>query len=348
MNAMQYDIRQTRALITWPMVIVFALFATMPYWIVQVGLYEYLAVEILIWAIFALGFNLLLGYTGLPSFGHGAFFGIGAYVFGLAQFQVWSNLWFCLFAAMAVTAAVGAASALFLSHRRGIYFALMSIAIGQIFFFIASKWTDVTGGEDGLLNIQRLPAHFGVFEFSTASNTGLYYLTFGIFVVTTLILWRLTNSPYGRILRAIKQNETRVAFVGHSVWFYKWTVFTLSCATSGLSGGLFAMAQEGAYINVMSLQWSGIIVLMVLIGGGFVSFWGPLLGVALYFVARDVLGAYTEAWLLWFGLMFMLLVMFKPEGLAGIVRDVSRGSWWRRPGSGVPAQCDVATPVRGR
>lgn len=138
----------------------------------------------------------------------------------------------------------------------------------------------------------------------------------------TILLWRLTNSPYGRILRAIKQNETRVAFIGYSVWFFKWSVFTLSCAVTGLAGGLFAMAQEGAYINVMSLQWSGIIVLMVLIGGGFVSFWGPVLGVILYFVARDVLGAYTETWLLWFGMMFMLLVMFKPEGLAGIWREL--------------------------
>ncbi len=306
---------------TVPMFIVFAVLATVPFWISQVGLYEYLAVEVLIWIIFAMGYNLLLGYSGLPSFGHGAFFGIGAYAYGLAQFNVWPNLWFCLLAAAVVTAVIGAVSALLLSHRRGIYFALMSIAIGQIYFFIASKWTSVTGGEDGLLNIKRLPAELGVATLSTQSNFGLYYLTFGIFVGLTMLLWRLANSPYGRALRAIKQNEMRVAFIGYSVWFYKWSVFTLSCAVTGLAGGLFAMAQEGAYINVMSLQWSGIIVLMVLIGGGFVSFWGPLLGVVLYFVARDVLGAYTEAWLLWFGLMFMLLVMFKPEGLAGMWRD---------------------------
>ena len=334
MEAMQYDTRQTRAWVTMPMLLVFAGFATLPFWIKEIGLYEYLAVEVLIWVIFAMGFNLLLGYTGLPSFGHGAFFGIGAYAFGLAQFNVWPNLWFCLAAAVIVTAVIGGISALLVSHRRGIYFALMSIAIGQIFFFIASKWTDVTGGEDGLLNIERLPAEFGVAAFATKSNTGLYYLAFGLFVAVTILLWRLTNSPYGRVLRAIKQNEMRVRFVGYSVWFYKWSVFTLSCAVAGLAGGLFAMAQEGAYINVMSLQWSGIIVLMVLIGGGFVSFWGPLLGVILYFVARDVLGAYTETWLLWFGLMFMALVMFKPEGLAGFWQDVARR---KRPHDGMTA-----------
>ena len=257
----------------------------------------------------------------MPSFGHGAFFGIGAYTFGLTQFNVWPNLWFCLLAGIVVTTLVGAATALFLSHRRGIYFALMTIAFGQIYFFIASKWTTVTGGEDGLLNIARLPAEFGVVSLSTQSNVGLYYLTFALFVAVTIFMWRLTNSPLGRVLRAIKQNETRVAFIGYNVKLYKWMAFTISCALAGLAGSLFAMAQEGAYIQVMSLQWSGVVVLMVLIGGGFVSYWGPVVGVILYFVARDVLGAYTDTWLLWFGLMFMALVMFKPDGLAGIWRD---------------------------
>ncbi|RVU33981.1 branched-chain amino acid ABC transporter permease [Hwanghaeella grinnelliae] len=319
---MDYPTKQTKAWVTPQIVVAIVLFGTMPLWIEAVGLYQYLGVEVIIWMIFALGYNLLLGYTGLPSFGHGAFFGIGAYAYGLAQFEVWPNLWFCLAAAVVVTAAFGAATALFLSHRRGIYFALMSIAFGQIFFFIASKWTDVTGGEDGLLDIQRLPVEFGAMSLSTRSNVELYYLCFALFCVLVILLWRLTNSPYGRVLRAIKQNEMRVSFIGYKVSVIKWSVFTLSTAIAGLAGGLFAMAQEGAYINIMSLQWSGTIVLMVLIGGGFVSFWGPVLGVILYFVARDVLGAYTEAWLLWFGLMFMLLVMFKPEGLAGMWRDL--------------------------
>jgi len=319
---MEYNRKQTTAWITPQMLVAFILFGTMPFWIEAVGLYQYLGVEVMIWMIFALGFNLLLGYTGLPSFGHGAFLGIGAYTFGLAQFNVWPNLWFCLLAAVVVTGLIGGVAALFLSHRRGIYFALMTIAVSQIFFFIASKWTDVTGGEDGMLNIARLPVELGVTSFSIQSNIGLFYLSFALFVAAVILLWRLTNSPYGRILRAIKQNEMRVRFIGYDVKLFKWSVFTLSCAIAGLAGGLFAMAQEGAYINIMSLQWSGIIVLMTLIGGGFVSFWGPVLGVALYFVARDVLGAYTESWLLWFGLMFVLLVMFKPEGIAGIWRDL--------------------------
>ena len=309
---------------TGPMLISFVAFGTLPLWIEQVGLYQYLGVEVIVWVIFALAVNLLLGYTGLPSFGHGAFLGIGAYAFGLTQFHVIDNLWVALLGGVLVTSLLGGLAALFLSHRRGIYFALMTIAFAQIFFFIASKWTTVTGGEDGLLNIVRLPVDFGLVSFDIRSNEALYYFAFAAYAVLVVLLWRLVNSPFGKVVRAIKQNELRVGFLGHNVYLYKWLVFTLSCAIAGLAGSLFAMAQEGAYIQIMSLQWSGIAILMVLIGGGFVSFWGPVVGVVLYFLARDILGAYTETWLLWFGLMFMVLVMFKPEGLAGIWQDFAR------------------------
>jgi branched-chain amino acid transport system permease protein len=203
----------------------------------------------------------------------------------------------------------------------------MTIAFGQMFFFIASKWTSVTNGEDGLLNIARLPVELGPWSHPIRSNGDFYWFVFACFVVTVLLLWRLVNSPFGKVVQAIKQNEARMAFLGYHVALHKAVAFILSCAVSGFAGALFAMAQGGAFVQVMNLQWSGVIVLMVLIGGGFVSFWGPVLGTVLYFVARDLLGAYTEAWLLWFGLMFMAVVMFKPEGIAGIGQDLMRR--WR-------------------
>ena len=313
-----------RTWLTPGIVVSYLAFGTLPLWIEPIGLYPYLGLEILIWIIFAMGFNLLLGHTGLPSFAHGAFLGIGAYAFGLAQFEIWANLWFCLLAAVVVAALAGAFVGLFVSHRRGIYYALLTIAFGQVFFFVASKWTTVTGGEDGLLNIRRLPAELGVASVGIEATSSLYYLAFAAYAALVPCLWRLVNSPLGKVLGAIKQNENRVAFLGYHVALFKWLAFSLSCAVAGLAGGLFAMAQEGAYIQIMSLQWSGIVVLMVLIGGGFVSFWGPAVGVILYFVARDVLGAHTETWLLWFGLLFMLLVMFKREGLAGMAQDLMR------------------------
>jgi branched-chain amino acid transport system permease protein len=321
---MQRLLAASRGWVTPPMLVAFAVFGTLPFWIREVGLYPYLGVEMLIFCIYALGFNVLLGYAGLPSFGHGAYFGIGAYAFGLAQFGLWPNLWFCLAAAIVVAALFGAVVALFISHRRGIYFALMTIAFGQAFFFVASKWTSVTKGEDGLLNIARLPVELGVASLPIRSNAAFYWFVFACFVVVVVALWRLVNSPFGRVIQAIRQNEARTAFLGYNVVLYKAAAFVLSCAVSGLAGALFAMAQGGAFVQVMNLQWSGVVVLMTLVGGGFVSFWGPVLGAVLYVVARDLLGAYTETWLLWYGLMFMAIVMFKPEGLAGIGQDALR------------------------
>jgi len=309
-----------------PMLITVALFMSTPLWITRVGLYQYLALEIMIWVLFAMGYNLLLGFTGLPSFGHGAFFGIGAYAFGLLQLKVWPNLWFDLGGAVLVTSALGALVALFISHRRGIYYALLTIAFGQVFWFVANKWSSVTGGEDGLLNIKRLPADFGFVSFSLTSNTALFFFSLALFALVLVCLWRLIHSPLGRIFSAIKQNETRAAFVGYNVWLYKWLAFTISTAVAGLAGALFAMAQQSAYPNVMSLHTSGFVVMMVLIGGGLVSFWGPLIGAIFFILARDLLGAYTETWLLWYGLIFMVMVVFKPEGIAGAWQ-----SWRARP-----------------
>jgi branched-chain amino acid transport system permease protein len=302
-----------------PMLALFALFATLPWWIEAVGLYPYLGVEVMVWIVFALGFNLLLGVGGLPSFGHGAYFGVGAYAFGLAQLHLNAGLWAGLGAALAASALAGAAVACFISHRRGIYFALLTIAFGQIFWFVAIKWYSVTRGEDGLLNIRRPPADFGAAAWGLQSNGALYGFCFAVFALVVLLLWRLVHSPFGRVLAAIRQNETRARFVGYNVWLYKWTAFTLSAAVAGLAGALFALAQQSAYPNVMSLNQSGLVVMMTLVGGGLVSFWGPVLGTVVFFLARDLLGAYTEAWLLWYGLLFMAIVLFKPEGIAGML-----------------------------
>ena len=302
-----------------------ALLATAPFWIARVGLYPYLALEVMIWMIYALGYNLLLGYGCLPSFGHGAFFGVGAYAFGLAQLKWGAGLWTGLALAVLAAALAGAIVAAFVSHRRGIYYALLTIAFGQVFWFVSIKWHSVTGGEDGLLNIKRPLLELGFARWPLASAEALHFFVLAVFVLVALLLWRLIHSPYGRVLTAVKQNETRAAFAGYNTWLYKWSAFTVSCAIAGIAGALFALAQQSAYPNVMSLHQSGFVVMMVLVGGGLVSFWGPVIGAVLFLLARDLLGAYTEAWLLWYGLLFMAMVLFKPEGIAGMWRDALQG-----------------------
>lgn len=310
--------------LTPPMAVTAVVLTTLPLWITHVGLYDYLGLEVAIWMIYALGFNLLFGYAGLHSFGHGAYLGIGAYGFGLFQQHFGPALWSGLLAAVALAAVAGVIVGLFVSHRRGIYFSLLTIAFGQVAWFVAMKWHGLTGGEDGMLNIPRPRLDLGFAAVSLADNRTFYLFVVALLAAVVVLLWRVVNSPFGRILQAIRQNELRAAFVGYAVWRFKLAAFVLSAGIAGLAGALLAMAQESAYPDVMSLHQSGLVVMMALIGGGLVSFWGPILGVALFFVARDVLGAVTEAWLFWFGLMFMAMVLFRPEGIAGVLSGLGR------------------------
>ncbi len=313
---------QPAAVVPLPLVALAVILATSPLWLSRIGLYQYLALEIAIFMIYAMGYNLLLGNAGLPSFGHGAFFGVGAYAFGLLQLKAGQGLWIDLAGAVLAAAIAGAVVAAFISHRRGIYYALLTIAFGQVFWFVAVKWHSVTGGEDGLLNLQRAPIELGFATLALKSNDALFHFVVVMLVIVVLFCWRFVHSPLGRALRCIKQNEMRARFLGYPVWIYKWLVFVISAAIAGLAGALFAMAQQSAYPNVMSLQQSGFVVMMVLIGGGLTSFWGPLVGATFFILARDLLGAYTETWLFWYGLLFMAIVLFKPEGLVGMGRDL--------------------------
>jgi branched-chain amino acid transport system permease protein len=323
---------KNHAWLTPQMWVVFPLVLSAPLWLQSIGLYQYIGVEILIWMIYALGYNLLLGYTGLPSFGHGAFFGVGAYAFGLVQLNWMENLWLGLLAAIVTGIVAGGLVALFLARKRGIYFALLSIAFGQIFWFTSMKLHNITGGEDGLLNIPRPKLDLGFISFSLNSNTEFYLFLSLLFFIVVVLLWRLIQSPFGKAIKAIKQNENRMTYIGYNVFLIKWVVFTLSTAIAALAGGLFAMAQESAYPDVMSLHASAFVVMMTLIGGGFVSFWGPVVGALVYFLARDILGSMTETWLLWYGLMFMAVVLFKPEGICGIWQDLMKKKSSRQSG----------------
>jgi branched-chain amino acid transport system permease protein len=318
---------QGQAWVTKPMLVTLALLASFPFWAEHVGLYQYLGIEVAIWMVYALGYNLLLGYTGLPAFGQGAFFGIGAYAYGLCSLNWSQNALVALTCAVLAAAAAAGLVGCLVAHRRGIYFALLTIACGQVFWFLAMKAHSVTGGEDGLLNIHRPEL--------LKDNVTLFYFVVAVLAVSIVLLWRLVHSPFGKALQAIRMNETRARFVGYNVWLTKWAVVTLAGAFAGLSGGLMAASQESAYPDVMSVHSSGFIVMAVLIGGGTVSFWGPVLGALVFIVARDLLGALTETWLLWYGLLFMGVVLFQPEGLAGAYQHYL-AKLSRRPRTGAP------------
>lgn len=301
------------------MLALFGVFLALPAVLPALG-YTYLGTEVMIWAIFALGYNLLLGYTGLPAFGHGAFFGIGGYVLGMSQ-KWWTG---GLFAPIALgtlaSVACGALVGLFVARKRGIYFALLTIAFGVMFWFMVFVLDDFTGGEDGLTGINRL----SLLGYPLRDNVPFYYFVYGFFVAATIALWRIVNSPFGQVIRAIKQSETRTRAIGYDTARYKWAVFALSCAFAGLAGGLYSLARFGAFAEPMSLHQSGNVVLMCLIGGGFASFYGPVLGVAVFLVLRDFSSTLTDHWMLLYGLLFMGIILFMPEGILGVIQRARR------------------------
>jgi branched-chain amino acid transport system permease protein len=299
-----------------PMFWVFLFFLVLPYLLPFVGGYTYLGVEVLIWSIFALGYNILLGYTGLPSFGHGAFFGIGAFVAGIMQLRVVQGMWIPILTGVFAATFFGALVGLFLARKRGIYFALLTIAFSQMFWFISWGWDKMTGGEDGLSGINRLPVGIpGLFSIDLKDILNFYYFVYILFVICTILIWIIVRSPFGKTLQAIRYNEIRAKCIGYDTPRYKWLSFTISCAFSGLAGTLYVLLRNAAFSDVMHWTQSGNVIMMVLLGGGLANFYGPILGAGVFIVLRDLFSTLTEHWLLIYGLLFMFVIVFIPEGI---------------------------------
>ena len=303
-----------------PMFITFAVFLILPAFIMKVGAMS-LAIEVMIWVIFAMGFNILLGYTGLPSFGHGLFFGTGAYICGLIQQNIIEGTWIPMLGSMLSCGIIAGITGLFLARKRGIYFALLTIALTQMFFFIAFLWDGVTGGENGLMGIERYAlTFFGLFRIPIENILFYYYFVFVILMASLILLWKLVHSPLGSVLYATRQNELRAKYLGYDTVLYKWIALVISGVFAGLAGALHAMLTHGAFANPMHWTRSGDAVMMVLIGGGLTNFFGPILGAAIFIAIRDIFSTITEHWYLFYGLLIVFIILFLPEGILGYFR----------------------------
>lgn len=279
------------------------------------GLTYSTAVECLVLAMAGLALNILLGHTGLVSFGHGAWFGIGAYALGLFQLRIFpESTLIPLVLAVLLVALVSVVIGLLILRRRGVYFALLTLAFGALCFTVAYRWTSFTGGENGLGGIERLTV-FGV----NLDNSVNFYIFVAIiaFLVAAFLL-RLTLSPFGTVLNAIRENEVRTRFVGFNVHSYRLLAFVLSASVTGLAGALSVLNHRIASGETMSLIFSGELLAIVLIGG-MRSFSGPIFGALFYILFREYLSMYTNDWLLYFGLIFIVFILFSPEGLIGVL-----------------------------
>jgi len=283
--------------------------------------YKSLASQVLIFGLFALGFNLLYGYTGLLSFGHAAYYGLGAYGTGLtlAKLKV-SSLWLGL-AAGPVLAVVGAVViGFFCLRRRGIYFAMLTLAFAQLLYFVAFHLADVTGGDDGLRGIPLLPINILGWKIDLENSLVFYYFSFVIVWLAVAGLRRILDSPFGTVLQAIRENGDRASACGYDVNRVKHLSFVFSAFFAGLAGALDALRL--AVVPVESLYWvtSGQVVIMTLLGGAG-TFFGPFVGAGTYLVLGDRLAVFTERWPLVIGLIFMAFVLFLPKGIWGTLVD---------------------------
>lgn len=276
-----------------------------------------LAVNVLIYGLFAVGYNLLFGYTGLLSFGHAAFFGTGAYLTGIAigRFDVpW-------FAAIALATAGAGLLALIMGglsiRTRGIYFSMVTLALAQLIYQTALQASSWTGGEDGLRGFTVSTVNLFGWQINFLDPLNKYYV---ILAFTALALWfvsRVLNSYFGAAIEAIRENEARARACGYNVEQTKLVSFVLSGLVSGMAGALSALHLAIVPLDNLHYQTSGLVVMMTLLGGSG-SFFGPFVGALAFLVMEDVFSTWTSHWQLFVGAIFILFVRFLPKGISGI------------------------------
>ena len=288
-----------------------------------IGLTLDAATMVVLLAMATMGLNLLVGSTGLVSFGHSAWFGIGGYAAALAQLHWFKEqMWLPLLFSLVFTAGLSLVVGFLILRRRGVYFSLLTLALCALTFAMAFRWTALTGGEGGLGGIERgtlgpinLDSHLAYYALVAVIGFGVLYA-----------LLRVTRSPFGHVLVAIRENEQRTTFQGYDTDKYKLLAFVISATVTGLAGALLVFLHRLAAAESTTVAFSGELLAMVVIGG-MRSFLGPALGALFYLLFRELFSMYTDNWLLWFGLIFVGFIVFSPAGLIGIWAQLRRR--WR-------------------
>jgi branched-chain amino acid transport system permease protein len=288
-----------------------------------------LVIWMMIFALFAMSLDLLIGYSGMASLGHAAYFGIAAYTTGLLALRLGLSVWFALPAGLLLAALTATLFGLLALRTRGSYFLMITLALSQVVWGIAFGWRTLTGGDDGLPNLPRpdLGFHWGL-PWSLADSTPFYYFVLVFSAVGTLLLIRIVSSPFGYALRGIRESETRMLALGYNVWRYKLAAFVLAATFAGLAGCLYVYYNRFVSPDYLHVARSAEVLLMVILGGAGTLI-GPAIGAALIVLLENVISAYTERWLLLLGLIYVAVALFAPSGVIGLVRDLRA----RRTGS---------------
>jgi branched-chain amino acid transport system permease protein len=277
-----------------------------------------LLTEALILGLFAMSLDLMVGYTRLFSFGHAAAFGFGAYASGWLLLHTQLPLLCAVPLAALLAGIVAIGVAWVCTQATGVSFSMLTLAFAQLLYAVAFKWTSVTGGSDGLAGIPRRGGPFGFDAFS--SRTGFYYFVLIALAAALVFCWALVRSPFGAVLRGIRENEAKTLALGYNTRLYKIAVVALAYGLGGLAGALYAPFAGFANTELVFWLFSGQVLIMVIVGGSGTLI-GPILGAAFFLVVEHQLSNYTEAWALGFGLIFIAFVIFAPEGIWGLLTE---------------------------
>jgi ABC-type branched-subunit amino acid transport system ATPase component/ABC-type branched-subunit amino acid transport system permease subunit len=307
-----------------PLLIAALALMALPFVMRLFGLTVNTASMVVILTIATMGLNLCVGYTGLVSFGHGAWFGIGAYAAGIIQ-KHWLHdaIVIPLLLSMLVVAVLSTFVGIVILRRRGVYFSLLTLALAALTYTVAFRWTEVTGGEDGLSGLTR-GGNIGPFNLDNGLT--FYAAVALIGLVVLYVLLRVVRSPFGHVLVAIRENQLRATFQGYSVERYKLGVFVISAVVTGLAGALLGFQTYLVSAEAVSVPFSGELLAMVVIGGMH-NMLGPALGALFFVLFRELFSIWSSNWLLYFGMIFVAFVLYSPGGLVGIWERFTRR--WR-------------------
>jgi len=279
-----------------------------------------LVVEVLIFALFAMSLDLLIGYTGMASLGHAAYFGVAAYATGLLAAKLGWSVWLVLPVSLGAAALTAVFFGLLALRTRGSYFLMITLALSQVVWGLAFGWRSLTGGDDGLPDIPR--PSIGPY-LSLVADRPFYYFVLLLVGVATALLVAIVSSPFGYALRGIRESETRMLALGYNVNAYKLVAFVLAATFAGVAGSLYVYYTRFVSPNYLEVLRSAEVLLMVILGGAGTLI-GPAIGAALIVLLENVVSAYTERWLIVVGSIYILVALFAPRGLIGLARELGQ------------------------
>ena len=275
-----------------------------------------LVTQALIWAMLAMSLDLILGYTGLASLGHAAYLGLGAYSVGILTTRHGANFWVTLAVGILLAALGAAIFGLVALRATGVYFLMITLALGMVVWGLAHRWVSLTAGDNGIASVPRprgLPWAF-------TDTLSFYYLVLVAFAVAFVVLWTIVHSPFGKTLVGIRESESRMRTLGYHVWLHKYVGFVIAGAAGGFAGVFWAYYNGFVSPADAELATSVEILLMVALGGRG-TLYGPALGATMIVLLKNVVSVYTHRWLLILGAVYIGTIVYAPEGIVGLLRD---------------------------